>query len=161
MHPRIDLNLGIKEEPDAWIHSACLLCSSGCGVDIAVNDAAIVGWAALPRTPTPLAGRCGRHGQPWQPREQGCAQRHQIQRRPFTLPAACSPDLNPFEQVFAKLKHMIRKAQTRDVEATWRKVDQLLDLFAPPSGPTISSIQDMVPSKGVRLYATILWGFAS
>ena len=26
---------------------------------------------------------------------------------------------------------MIRKAQTRDVEATWRKVGQLLDLFAP------------------------------
>ena len=42
-----------------------------------------------------------------------------------------SPDLNPIEQVFAKLKHMIRKAQTRDVEATWRKVGQLLDLFAP------------------------------
>ena len=42
-----------------------------------------------------------------------------------------SPDLNPIEQVFAKLKHMIRKAQTRDVEATWRKVGQLLNLFAP------------------------------
>src|SRR5215471_15382638 len=42
-----------------------------------------------------------------------------------------SPDLNPIEQVFAKLKHMIRKAQTRDVEATCRKVGQLLDFFAP------------------------------
>lgn len=42
-----------------------------------------------------------------------------------------SPDLNPIEQVFAKLKHMMRKAQTRDVEATWRKVGQLLDFFAP------------------------------
>jgi anaerobic selenocysteine-containing dehydrogenase len=43
MQPRIDLNLGIKEEPDAWIHSACLLCSNGCGLDIAVKDGTIVG----------------------------------------------------------------------------------------------------------------------
>src|SRR5271168_2888303 len=42
-----------------------------------------------------------------------------------------SPDLNPIEQVFAKLKHMMRKAQSRDVEATWRKMGQLLDLFSP------------------------------
>ena len=42
-----------------------------------------------------------------------------------------SPDLNPIEQVFAKLKHLMRKAQPRDVEATWRRVGQLLDLFSP------------------------------
>jgi transposase len=42
-----------------------------------------------------------------------------------------SPDLNPIEQVFAKLKDLMRKAQPRDVEATWRKVGQLLDLFSP------------------------------
>ena len=41
-----------------------------------------------------------------------------------------SPDLNPIEQVFAKLKHLIRAAQPRDVEATWRKVGKLLDLFS-------------------------------
>ena len=29
-----------------------------------------------------------------------------------------SPDLNPLEQVFAKLKHLIRAAEPRDVEAT-------------------------------------------
>jgi transposase len=43
----------------------------------------------------------------------------------------CSPDLNPIEQVFAKLKHMMRKAQPGTVEATWQKVGKLLDLFAP------------------------------
>jgi transposase len=42
-----------------------------------------------------------------------------------------SPDLNPIEQVFAKLKHLMRAAQPRTVEATWRKAGQLLDLFAP------------------------------
>ena len=42
-----------------------------------------------------------------------------------------SPDLNPIEQVFAKLKHLMRKAQPRDVEATWRKAGQIIDLFTP------------------------------
>lgn len=42
-----------------------------------------------------------------------------------------SPDLNPIEQVFAKLKHLMRKAQPRELEATWRKAGQLLDLFGP------------------------------
>jgi transposase len=42
-----------------------------------------------------------------------------------------SPDLNPIEQVFAKLKHLTRDAEPRDLEATWRKVGQLLDLFSP------------------------------
>jgi transposase len=41
-----------------------------------------------------------------------------------------SRDLNPIEQVFAKLKHLTRAAQPRDLEATWRKVGQLLDLFS-------------------------------
>jgi transposase len=48
----------------------------------------------------------------------------------FFLPPY-SPDLNPIEQVFAKLKHLMRKAQPRDSEATWRRVGQLLDLFSP------------------------------
>jgi len=42
-----------------------------------------------------------------------------------------SPDLNPIEQVFAKLKHLLRDAEPRDIEATWRKVGELLDLFSP------------------------------
>jgi transposase len=44
---------------------------------------------------------------------------------------AYSPNLNPIEQVFAKLKHLMRKAEPRTVEATWRKAGELLDMFAP------------------------------
>jgi hypothetical protein len=40
-------------------------------------------------------------------------------------------DFNPIERVFAKLKHLWRKPEPRDVEATWRKVGELLDLFSP------------------------------
>ncbi len=42
-----------------------------------------------------------------------------------------SPDLNPIEQVFAKLKTMLRKANERTVDATWRKIGSLLDHFPP------------------------------
>jgi transposase len=42
-----------------------------------------------------------------------------------------SPDLNPIEQLFAKLKHLVRKAEPRTTEATWRKLGDLLDLFSP------------------------------
>ena len=40
-----------------------------------------------------------------------------------------SPDLNPIEQVFAKLKHLMRKAAERTHEATWRRIGYLLDDF--------------------------------
>jgi transposase len=40
-----------------------------------------------------------------------------------------SPDLNPIEQVFAKLKTLLRKAAERSVEATWRRIGALLQQF--------------------------------
>ena len=43
MEKRIDSNLQIEGEPDQWVHSACLLCSNGCGMDIAVRDGRIAG----------------------------------------------------------------------------------------------------------------------
>jgi transposase len=42
-----------------------------------------------------------------------------------------SPDLNPIEQLFAKLEHLMRAASPRTVEATWRKAGALLDMFSP------------------------------
>src|ERR1700731_2176282 len=46
----------------------------------------------------------------------------------FFLPPY-SPDLNPIEQVFAKLKTLLRKAGERTIEATWRRIGTLLDEF--------------------------------
>lgn len=40
-----------------------------------------------------------------------------------------SPDLNPIEQVFAKLKALLRKAGERTVEATWKRIGKLLEAF--------------------------------
>jgi transposase len=50
--------------------------------------------------------------------------------RLFFLPPY-SPDLNPIEQVFAKLKTLLRKAAERTVETTWKRIGILLGTFTP------------------------------
>ena len=42
-----------------------------------------------------------------------------------------SPDFNPIEQLFAKLKALLRKAAERSVEALWSRIARLLDAFQP------------------------------
>jgi transposase len=42
-----------------------------------------------------------------------------------------SPDLNPIEMAFSKLKTLIRKATTRTCHALWRKVGNVCDLVQP------------------------------
>ena len=42
-----------------------------------------------------------------------------------------SPDLNPIELAFSKLKALLRKAAARSVEDLWRVIAELLDEFPP------------------------------
>ncbi len=42
-----------------------------------------------------------------------------------------SPDLNPIEQAFAKLKTLLRKADARSVEETWKNIGTLLQASSP------------------------------
>jgi transposase len=42
-----------------------------------------------------------------------------------------SPDLNPIEQVFAKLKILLRKAEERTIEGVWRRIGSPLQHFRP------------------------------
>ena len=42
-----------------------------------------------------------------------------------------SPDLNPIEQVFAKLKALLRKAGERSIAAVWHRIGTLLRQFSP------------------------------
>jgi transposase len=42
-----------------------------------------------------------------------------------------SPDLNPIELAFAKLKSLLRKAGKRTVDGLWEFLGQALDAFAP------------------------------
>ncbi len=42
-----------------------------------------------------------------------------------------SPDLNPIEQAFAKIKAHLRKAEARTFDALWRALGGICDLFEP------------------------------
>jgi putative transposase len=42
-----------------------------------------------------------------------------------------SPDLNPIEQAFAKIKHWMREAQKRNLEDTWRYIGHLVGTIGP------------------------------
>ena len=42
-----------------------------------------------------------------------------------------SPDLNPIEQAFAKMKALLRKASERTRDALWSAVGRVLDLYTP------------------------------
>jgi transposase len=42
-----------------------------------------------------------------------------------------SPDFNPIEKAFAKLKAMLRKAETRTIDALWRTIGSLIGTFSP------------------------------
>jgi transposase len=48
----------------------------------------------------------------------------------FLLPPY-SPDLNPIEMAFAKLKTLLRQSPERTVEGLWRRIGELIDYFRP------------------------------
>ena len=41
-----------------------------------------------------------------------------------------SPDLNPIELAFAKLKALLRKAQERSIDNLWERIGTTLDAFS-------------------------------
>jgi transposase len=49
---------------------------------------------------------------------------------PLYLPSY-SPDLNPIEQVFAKLKAILRRVGARTVDDLWQAIGDALDEFSP------------------------------
>jgi len=53
-----------------------------------------------------------------------------------------SPDFNPIENAFAKLKALLRKAAERTVEGLWNAIGQLIDLVTP------TEIQNMFAAAG-------------
>jgi len=42
-----------------------------------------------------------------------------------------SPDLNPIEMTFAKLKALLRKAPERTKHALWDRIGEVLEAFSP------------------------------
>ena len=67
------------------------------------------------------------------PSHKGDKVRELIEARGATrlLPPPYSPDLNPIEMAFSKLKALLRKAAERTVGALWDKIGEVLDAFTP------------------------------
>ncbi len=55
--------------------------------------------------------------------------------RPRPSSPACalpySPDFNPIEQAFSKLKAHLRKAAERTIHGLWNAIGRILDLYSP------------------------------
>ena len=51
----------------------------------------------------------------------------------------CSPDFNPIENAFSKLKAMLRKAEERTVSGLWTLIGNLVDIFQPHECPNYFS----------------------
>lgn len=49
----------------------------------------------------------------------------------YLPPYSHSPDLNPIEQLFAKLKALLRKAAARTADTLWAAIGQLVETFEP------------------------------
>jgi transposase len=61
-----------------------------------------------------------------------------------------SPDLNPIEQLFAKLKALLRKAAKRTIEGLWSTIGRLLDDLSAEECGTILPTMDMLNLSGKR-----------
>jgi transposase len=57
-----------------------------------------------------------------------------------------SPDFNPIEQAFAKLKALLRTAARRTVDALWRAIGHALDAFSPAECTNYFANAGYVPS---------------
>ena len=54
-----------------------------------------------------------------------------------------SPDLNPIEMAFAKLKAHLRAMAMRTIDELWKAIGQICDLFTQRNAQTTSKPQDM------------------
>ena len=54
-----------------------------------------------------------------------------VPRMETASPCKYSPDLNPIEQVFAKLKYLLRKAAARTVDTVCAAIGEILSTYTP------------------------------
>jgi len=101
-----------------------------CVIDGPINGAIFLAWVVQFLVPTLRVGdivvldNLGSHkGQPAR-RAIRAAGAHRLLLPPY------SPDLNPIEQVFAKLKTLLRKADERSIAAVWDRIGSLLGQFS-------------------------------
>jgi len=102
-----------------------------CVFDGPINGAAFKAWTEQALAPTLAPGdivildNLGSH------KVAGVKQAVEARGAQLVYLPPYSPDLNPIEQVFAKLKHLLRKASARTVDALHDTIGSLLDAFSP------------------------------
>lgn len=64
---------------------------------------------------------------------------------------AYSPDLNPIEQVFSKIKHWMRIAQRRTFEDTWRHIGYLVQTISP------HECENYIENAGYGININVKW----
>ncbi|UEM18673.1 transposase [Skermanella mucosa] len=69
----------------------------------------------------------------------------------FLFPPPYSPDLNPIEMAFAKLRAHLRRIGARTIDELWKAVGLICDLYTPTSAGTISDTPDMRQIKSSNL----------
>jgi transposase len=102
-----------------------------CVIDGPINGTLFLAWVQQFLAPTLAPGdivvldNLGSHkGQPVR-RAIRAAGAHLLFLPPY------SPDLNPIEMMFAKLKTLLRRADERSIAAVWHRIGDLLDAFSP------------------------------
>jgi transposase len=102
-----------------------------CVIDGPINGSSFLAWVVQFLVPTLRVGdivvldNLGSHKGHLVRRAIRQAGAHRLLLPPY------SPDLNPIEQVFAKLKTLLRRADERSIAAVWSRIGSLLDRFSP------------------------------
>ena len=105
--------------------------SAPCVFDGAINGARFLAWVEQALVPTLRPGdivvldNLGAHKVKGVRRAIEAAGAELLYLPPY------SPDLNPIEQAFAKLKALLRTAARRTIDALWRAIAHALDAFSP------------------------------
>ena len=84
-----------------------------------------------PARPRPAARRCRHPRQPRRPQERQGRGPPAREGAWFLFLPPYSPDLNPIEMAFAKLKAHLRRIGARTLDALWRALGDICDLFDP------------------------------
>jgi transposase len=102
-----------------------------CVIDGPINGALFLAWVQQFLVPTLAPGdivvldNLGSHKGQAVRRAIRAAGAHLLFLPPY------SPDLNPIEMMFAKLKTLLRRADERSIAAVWHRIGNLLNEFSP------------------------------
>ena len=77
------------------------------------------------------ARRRGHHGQPARPQGRGIRQAIEAAGASLIYLPPYSPDFNPIEMAYAKIKALLRKAAARTIDDLWDAIAAAIDHFPP------------------------------